>query len=58
MNLVKVYVTEVIDEPYYKYSKWCIKVKAELYERTTEHELMFDSKDECLDIKEGYTFLA
>jgi len=57
MNLLDHYVKEIISEPYFKYDKWCIDVMAECYGRW-KHTLMFKTKEECLNVKIDYMFLA
>ena len=58
MNLIDFFVTEIVSEPYFKYNKWWIDVRADGYGIVSKHTLMFDTKDECLNIDIGYKFLV
>ncbi len=58
MNLIDFYVEEIISDPYLEFGKWWIKVKANGYGRVSEMTLMFDTREECLDVKIGYKFLS
>jgi len=58
MNLIDIYVVEILSEPFYEYEKWWLKVKSNAYGRLIEDTLMFDSKEECLKIKKGYKYLG
>jgi hypothetical protein len=58
MNLIDFFVTEIVSEPYFEYNKWWVKVKANGYGVVSNHELMFDTKEQCLNVTVGYKFLA
>ena len=58
MNLIDFFVTEIISEPYFEYNKWWIDVIADGYGVVSKYTLMFDTKDECLNVDIGYKFLA
>jgi hypothetical protein len=57
MNILDHYVTEIISEPYLKNDNWCIDVKASCY-GVRKHTLTFKTKEECLNVKINYMFLA
>lgn len=58
MNLVDAYVTKIKGTPEFKYGKWFLKVEADCYGRTTETELMFNSKEDADRVEIGYHFLT
>lgn len=57
MNLVDAYVTKIIENPYFKYEKWWIKVEYECY-GISKTELMFTTKEEAEKVCVGYKFLT
>ena len=58
MNLIDFFFTEIISEPYFEYNKLWIDVRADGYGVVSKYTLMFDTKDECLNVDIGYKFLA
>lgn len=58
MNLVDCIVTEVLDKPEFKYSKWFVKVKYDCYGGIWETEIMVDTEEEANKIDVGYKFLS
>jgi hypothetical protein len=58
MNFIDFYVTEILSEPRFEYNKWWIDVKANGYGVVSKHELMFETKKQCLKVSVGYKFLA
>lgn len=58
MNLVDAFVKKVISEPYEEYGKWWIDVEYISWGVPGKTRLMFDSKEQALEVKEGYKFLT
>ena len=58
MNLIDFFVTEIVSEPYFEYNKWWIDVRADGYGVVSKHQLMFNTKEQCLNVSVGYKFLA
>lgn len=58
MNLVDCYVVEVVSEPTYLYDKWWIDVIANSYGGNFKTKLMFETKEECLNINKWHHFLS
>lgn len=58
MNLLECYVTEVLSNPYEKYSKWWVDVNYECWGLDGSTNLMFDSEQEAEKVKKGYKFLS
>lgn len=56
MNLIDLVVTEVLEEPFRRYDKWWVKVRAEAYGATSEHCIMTDSEEEAGSIGKGFVF--
>ncbi|HAX5176430.1 TPA: hypothetical protein OCY64_004960 [Escherichia coli] len=57
MNLVDAFVKKVISGPYEEYGKWWIDVEYISWGVPGKTRLMFDSKEQALEVKEGYKFL-
>ncbi len=58
MNLVDAFVKKVISGPYEEYGKWWIDVEYISWGVPGKTRLMFDSKEQALEVKEGYKFLT
>jgi len=58
MNLVDCYVTQVLSEPYKKFSHWWVDVKYESWGKPGEHKLMFKTEQAAKAVATGYRFLA
>lgn len=58
MNLVDAFVKKVISGPYEEYGKWWIDVEYISWGVSGKTRLMFDSKEQALEVKEGYKFLT
>ncbi|MDZ9638994.1 hypothetical protein SNC27_24450 [Escherichia coli] len=54
MNLVDAFVKKVISEPYEEYGKWWIDVEYISWGVPGKTRLMFESKEQALEVKEGY----
>ena len=57
MNLVDAFVKKVISGPYEEYGKWWIDVEYISWGVPGKTRLMFESKEQALEVKEGYKFL-
>ncbi|EFF0751739.1 hypothetical protein CCS86_004343 [Escherichia coli] len=57
-NLVDAFVKKVISEPYEEYGKWWIDVEYISWGVPGKTRLMFESKEQALEVKEGYKFLT
>ncbi|EPC1761859.1 hypothetical protein ACRXCO_004915, partial [Escherichia coli] len=57
-NLVDAFVKKVISGPYEEYGKWWIDVEYISWGVPGKTRLMFDSKEQALEVKEGYKFLT
>ncbi|ECW8744235.1 hypothetical protein F4284_07095 [Salmonella enterica] len=53
MNLVDAFVKKVISEPYEEYGKWWIDVEYISWGVPGKTRLMFESKEQALEVKEG-----
>ncbi|MGR3885296.1 hypothetical protein [Escherichia coli] len=49
---------KVISEPYEEYGKWWIDVEYISWGVPGKTRLMFESKEQALEVKEGYKFLT
>ncbi|KGI47728.1 hypothetical protein LJ08_3493 [Escherichia coli] len=58
MNLVDAFVKKVISGPYKEYGKWWIDVEYISWGVPGKTRLMFESKEQALEVKEGYKFLT
>jgi len=60
MNSIDAWVRTVESKPYQKYDKWWVDVIAYdgYWPHDFKHNLIFDTEEEALLVKEGYTFLA
>lgn len=58
MNLVDAFVKKVISGPYEEYGKWWIDVEYISWGVPGKTRLMFESKEQALEVKEGYKFLS
>ncbi|EPB5843944.1 hypothetical protein ACRQN8_004976, partial [Escherichia coli] len=58
MNLVDAFVKKVISGPYEEYGKWWIDVEYISWGVPGKTRLMFESKEQALEVKEGYKFLT
>ena len=61
MNTVEIVVVEVLSEPYQfqellKTKSWFVDVVSEYRGRRSKGALEFETKEEALAVKEGYTF--
>ena len=56
--VVDAFVKKVISEPYEEYGKWWIDVEYISWGVPGKTRLMFDSKEQALEGKEGYKFLT
>ncbi|EOZ9503398.1 hypothetical protein ACQYG3_004794 [Escherichia coli] len=54
MNLVDAFVKKVISGPYEEYGKWWIDVEYISWGVPGKTRLMFESKEQALEVKEGY----
>lgn len=57
MNLLDCVVTKVLTKPYFKYEHWFIEVEFNSYGQLGNTLLMFKTKQEALNIKNGHKFL-
>ncbi|ELQ3633252.1 hypothetical protein QSX03_004084 [Salmonella enterica] len=57
-NLVDAFVKKVISGPYKEYGKWWIDVEYISWGVPGKTRLMFESKEQALEVKEGYKFLT
>ncbi|EFT3081008.1 hypothetical protein H6H65_003955 [Salmonella enterica] len=55
---VDAFVKKVISEPYEEYGKWWIDVEYISWGVPGKTRLMFESKEQALEVKEGYKFLT
>ncbi|EBR8148427.1 hypothetical protein DN352_21485 [Salmonella enterica subsp. enterica serovar Saintpaul] len=55
---VDAFVKKVISGPYEEYGKWWIDVEYISWGVPGKTRLMFDSKEQALEVKEGYKFLT
>ncbi len=53
MNLVDAFVKKVISGPYKEYGKWWIDVEYISWGVPGKTRLMFESKEQALEVKEG-----
>jgi hypothetical protein len=58
MNLIDMYVVEVLGEPYEAYGCWWVKVKADGYGRVSEGTVMCETLEEAESIKPGFVYQA
>ncbi len=58
MNLIDCKVIEVLYKPVYKYKKWFLKVRYECEGLKSTTQLMFDRKEQALQITVGHIFQA
>jgi hypothetical protein len=58
MNLIDLYVTEVLSEPYEAYNHWFVDVMADGYGSIQKSAVMLNSKEEADNIDVGYKFLG
>lgn len=56
MNLIDLYVTEVLEEPRYKFGYWMVEVMANGYGHISQTTVYCDSKEEALKVQKGYKF--
>ncbi|EBV6961865.1 hypothetical protein WP16_21350 [Salmonella enterica subsp. enterica serovar Hadar] len=56
--LVDAFVKKVISGPYEEYGKWWIDVEYISWGVPGKTRLMFESKEQALEVKEGYKFLT
>ena len=59
MNRLNAYVKKVMsNKPRYQYKKYWIKVEFLCYGLTSTVDLMFETEEEAMQVKEGYKFLV
>ncbi len=58
MNLVDCVVTEVLAEPYEKYSVWWVLVRYNSWGHESDTTLMAKTKEEADRVKIGHKFLS
>jgi hypothetical protein len=58
MNLIEHYVTKIFGEPYEAYGMWWLRVEADCYGRIGENIIMFNTKNEAMNVSIGYEFFA
>jgi hypothetical protein len=58
MNLIDMYVVEVIGEPYEAYGRWLVKVKADGWGHVSESTVMCRTLEEAENVKPGFVYQA
>ena len=59
MNTLDAYVKKVMSKkPRYQYEKYWVKVEYLCYGLTSTVDLMFETEEEAMQVKEGYKFLV